>query len=314
MRNIVGDLKQGKTYIPNYLDKKTKKNKGEREFVIIKNHHEPIISREEFEKVQEEIKRRHLETVKDDCRRKHSSKYAFSGKLICSRCGRSFGVGATKTLQTGEIRRQYRCRTRVDNGIFTINEKGESYGCDADIVYEDVLKECIKGIIKEIAKDKEKIISDVEKIVESTIYKRVKKEEKENVVLKRKKEIENERQKAIELCIKGLITEEELEQKKKEKEEELKMINQELREQEEEIKALENKNKIIEKANQTINDIVNTRIFSDEVCRSLIDKIIVYNKAEFDFYLKGNQGDYFKKEGVLLYNNHGKILNAQEMI
>lgn len=74
----VGDLKQGKTYIPNYLEKKTKVNKGEREFVIIQNHHEPIISREEFDKVQEEIKRRHKETVKDDCPRKHSSKYAFS--------------------------------------------------------------------------------------------------------------------------------------------------------------------------------------------------------------------------------------------
>lgn len=76
-----GDLKQGKTYIENYLDKKTKINKGEREFIIIKDHHEPIICREEFEKVQEEIKRRHRETVKDDCRRKHSSKYCFSRKI-----------------------------------------------------------------------------------------------------------------------------------------------------------------------------------------------------------------------------------------
>ena len=63
-----------------------------------------------------------------------------SGKLICGNCGRSFGVGSTKTLQTGAIRRSYRCRTRVDNGIITINEKGEEFGCNADIIYEDEIK------------------------------------------------------------------------------------------------------------------------------------------------------------------------------
>ena len=53
----IGDLKQGKTYVTNYLDKKTKKNKGEREFVIIENHHEPIIEKEIFYKVQEELEK-----------------------------------------------------------------------------------------------------------------------------------------------------------------------------------------------------------------------------------------------------------------
>ena len=82
----IGDLKQGKTYIEDFLNKKTKKNKGEREFVIIKNNHEPIISREDFEKVQEEMKNRHRDTVKEDKKTKYSNKYAFSGKLICSEC------------------------------------------------------------------------------------------------------------------------------------------------------------------------------------------------------------------------------------
>ena len=112
--------------------------------------------------------------------------------------------GSTKTLISGAKRRSYRCRTRVDNGKKTINEQGEVFGCNSDIVYEDVLKECLKSILKEVIKDKEKIISD-------------------------------------------------------------------------------------------------------EVCKSLVDKVIVHSKADFDFYLKGNQGEYFKRKGVLLYNNHGKI-------
>lgn len=116
-----GDLKQGKTYVADFLNKKTKINKGEREFVIIKDHHTPIISRQEFDRVQEEIKKRHRDTVKYD--RRYTNKYAFSGKLTCAECGRSYGVGSTKKLTTGAIRRSYRCRTRVDNGKRTINEK-----------------------------------------------------------------------------------------------------------------------------------------------------------------------------------------------
>lgn len=214
--------------------------------------------------------------------------------------------GSTKTLISGAKRRSYRCRTRVDNGKKTINEQGEVFGCNSDIVYEDVLKECLKSILKEVIKDKEKIISDVEKIVETTINKRIKKEEKGNTLLNKKEEIKKERQRAIELCIKGLITEDELQMKKKEKEEELRIIDLELKEQEEEINAFENKKQIIDKAKQTIEDIVETKIISDEVCKSLVDKVIVHSKADFDFYLKGNQGEYFKRKGVLLYNNHGK--------
>ena len=218
--------------------------------------------------------------------------------------------GSTKTLISGAKRRSYRCRTRVENGRKTISEQGETFGCNSDIVYEDVLKECVKSIIKEIVKDKERIINDIEKVVENTINKRVKKEEEGNLLLKRKEEIQKERQRAIELCIKGLITEEELQLKKEEKEEELKIIDRELKEQEEELNAVENKTQIIDKAKQTIEDIVENKVISDEVCKSLVDKVIVHSKADFDFYLKGNQGDFFKRKGVLLYNNHGKISSA----
>lgn len=230
----------------------------------------------------------------------------FRGKLICNECGRSYAVGSTKILQTGEIRRSYRCRTRTDNGPRTTNENGDTYGCNSDIIYEDVIKEGFKSILKDIIKNKEQVIYEVQKIVESTINKREKEEEKGNILLKRKKDIEEERQKAIELCIKGLISEEELEEKRKDKEKELQIIEEELKKEQEELKAIENKKEIIERSKEIVNDIVDTKTFSDEVCRTLIDKVIVYSKSEFDFYLKGrDEGEYFKKKGVLLYNNHG---------
>ena len=307
----IGELKQGKTYVINYLDKKTKKNKGEREFVIIENHHEPIIEKEIFYKVQEELEKRNKETQKNTPS-KFSGKYAFSSKIVCNQCQGTYAVGPTKTLKSGAIRRSYRCGTRITNGKRIVSEQGEIHGCSSDIVYEDVLKEILKEIIQEIAEDKARITNDIQKAVESIINKRERKEGQENTILKKKKELETERQRAIELCIKGLITEQELEEKRKDKEQELQRINEELKQQQEEIKALDNKDEIIKKSKQIVSDIVNTKIITDEICRTLVDKVIVYSKNELEFYLKGNSGDFFKREGVILYNNHVAMLYHYE--
>ena len=43
---------QKKTFTPDFLSHEKKYNRGEEEFVIIKNHHVPIISREMFEKAE----------------------------------------------------------------------------------------------------------------------------------------------------------------------------------------------------------------------------------------------------------------------
>ena len=45
-----GDLVQKKTYTPDFLSHEKKTNRGQEEFVIIRNHHEPIISRALFER------------------------------------------------------------------------------------------------------------------------------------------------------------------------------------------------------------------------------------------------------------------------
>lgn len=44
-----GDLIQKKTYTPDFLTHEKKYNRGQEDFVILRDHHEPIISREMFE-------------------------------------------------------------------------------------------------------------------------------------------------------------------------------------------------------------------------------------------------------------------------
>ena len=62
---------------------------------LVKNHHEPIISRSDFNRVQEEMARRSAKrTIADKLTKtgqgKYSAKYALSELLICGECGEHY--------------------------------------------------------------------------------------------------------------------------------------------------------------------------------------------------------------------------------
>ena len=80
-----GDLLLGKYYVANHLTHKSVENKGEREQYFIREHHEPIIDKETFEKVQIERERRKNE--RGHIGYSSQSRYAFSGKFKCGFCG-----------------------------------------------------------------------------------------------------------------------------------------------------------------------------------------------------------------------------------
>ena len=59
----VGDLVQKKTITPDYLTHAKKYNHGEEDFISIDNHHEPIIDRDLWNLVQDELAKRNLNGV-----------------------------------------------------------------------------------------------------------------------------------------------------------------------------------------------------------------------------------------------------------
>ena len=87
-----GDALLQKTYVTDCITKKTRKNNGELPIYLVKNHHEPIISRDDFNRVQEEMARRSAkrsiaEKLTKTEQGKYSAKYALSELLICGECG-----------------------------------------------------------------------------------------------------------------------------------------------------------------------------------------------------------------------------------
>ena len=86
-----GDLLMGKTFTLDPITKRRLENFGEEDKFYIKDHHEPIISQEDFDKAQairlRRAKNRNTVGSKNGKRDKFSRKYAFSCLLECGFCG-----------------------------------------------------------------------------------------------------------------------------------------------------------------------------------------------------------------------------------
>ena len=114
-----GDALLQKTYVTDCITKKMRKNNGELPMYLVKNHHEPIISRSDFNRVQEEMARRSAKrTIADKLTKtgqgKYSAKYALSELLICGECGEHYRRVTWTAKGFKEIK--WRCVSRIQYG------------------------------------------------------------------------------------------------------------------------------------------------------------------------------------------------------
>jgi len=89
--NYTGDLILQKTYRENHLTKKKRINKGEFDQYLIKDDHEPIISKEIYHKAQR-IRQQRMNMINS---KPVIRKYAFSGMLKCGVRGRGYSHKST---------------------------------------------------------------------------------------------------------------------------------------------------------------------------------------------------------------------------
>lgn len=107
----VGDLVQKKTFTPNYLTHEKKINHGQEPFIVLTNHHEPIVSRDLWEMAQQRLRRNNKRGGEGS----HGSRYLFSGKIRCGVCGSGF-VGRIRYRKDGTKLRRWSCAAAVRDG------------------------------------------------------------------------------------------------------------------------------------------------------------------------------------------------------
>lgn len=147
-----GDALLQKTVTVDFLTHKRVKNKGEVQQYYVEDSHPPIISKETFQRVQEEIDRRaNLVGYSEETKSRHTNKYAFSGKIVCGNCGSKF---RRKRWGGNEKYKKYvwLCANHIDNG----NE-----ACNMQAVDEEKLKAAFVKSINKVIENRETFISNM---------------------------------------------------------------------------------------------------------------------------------------------------------
>lgn len=150
-----GDVLQQKTFVADVLTKRIVKNNGQLPKYLIKNYHEPIISREIFYKVQTEYKRRSAQPVESQNIKsnyhRYSSMYALTNTMLCGECGTPYRRAVWKK-HSGERQPVWRCTNRLDNG--------KRYCKQSPTIQEYALQDAISKAIKENFKPEDWLIAD----------------------------------------------------------------------------------------------------------------------------------------------------------
>ena len=84
----VGDALCQKTYTDSRFNRHS--NHGEMDQYLVEHHHEPIVSREDFEAAGQLIRQRAKEKGVVKGAEKYQNRYPFSGRIICGQCGSKF--------------------------------------------------------------------------------------------------------------------------------------------------------------------------------------------------------------------------------
>ena len=134
---------------------KRKVNHGERAKYYVEDTHPAIVSKDIFDRVQEEMKRRERIVRNDDgsietSKNKFNSKYILGNLLVCGDCGASY----RRRTERGKV--LWRCAIRI--------EKGKNECALSPSINEEWLKERLTALICEGTYDESLVKNKVDMI------------------------------------------------------------------------------------------------------------------------------------------------------
>ena len=142
----------GKTFKPDVLSKKRVKNDGKiSPIYYIKNSHPAIIDEETFEAVKKEMAFRADGGTAATSRNKYTSKYPFSGLLICGHCGTRLRR-QVRTVGSGKKVPSWGCSRRIVEGRAV---------CGSHHVNEEVLEQTYREAIRELIDGMDEIFETI---------------------------------------------------------------------------------------------------------------------------------------------------------
>lgn len=291
-KKYYGDAILQKTITVSYLTKKKKKNKGQAPKYLIKCDHEPIVSKEDFLKVQDIMAKKALKygNLFGD-RDKYLQRYAFSGKIVCGNCGSVFKRRTWNSkLKSKQI--VWQCSTYIS--------KGKKY-CAMKAVDDITLKAVFVRVFNKLYENKEEFfkafIDNVQKVIRQSASC--------EVAFKIDREIKNineEMKSLLRQQIKGQLKESTFDKKYVVLNEKLQVFKQ----QKDKLTYDDDKYKEVLKRNLEIKSFIEERKntlteFDDDIFENLIEKVVVITPTDLEFYFKNGmilEEKFIKKRGI----------------
>ena len=154
-----GDVLLQKTFRADVISKKVIKNVGQMAQYYMPDHHEAIVSREQYNAVKAEMARRSALRSPSKAavtgRSCYTSKYALSDRLVCGECGTLYRR-KTRNVK-GNIYHEWRCISRL--------EYGRKYCHESPTLREVPLQNAILAAINSAMSDKAALVDRIKNVV-----------------------------------------------------------------------------------------------------------------------------------------------------
>lgn len=275
-----GDLVQKKTFTPDFLSHEKKYNRGEEEFVIIKDHHEPIVSRELFEKANRILDEKSLT---QEGKAKHSNRYPFSGKIKCGCCGSSY-VARYKNRKNGTRYKAWRCYKSATQGSPHTDKAGNPLGCSNPSIRNEDAVHIMYLVTRSLQLEEKKITANLLSVIQSVLsvntnYSHIEKL-KEQI-----QTVEDKRTQLIDLCISGAITKQEFITKREACDKEISELQDTISGIDQQHLLADQQESVMKEITAAIHEIVSSVEYEDAFYSQILDKMVVQSKDTVDVYL-----------------------------
>lgn len=275
-----GDLVQKKTFTPDFLSHEKKYNRGEEEFVIIKDHHEPIVSRELFEKANRILDEKSLT---QEGKAKHSNRYPFSGKIKCGCCGSSY-VARYKNRKNGTRYKAWRCYKSATQGSPHTDKAGNPLGCSNPSIRNEDAVHIMYLVTRSLQLEEKKITANLLSVIQSVLsvntnYSHIEKL-KEQI-----QTVEDKRTQLIDLCISGAITKQEFITKREACDKEICELQDTISGIDQQHLLADQQESVMKEITAAIHEIVSGVEYEDAFYSQILDKMVVQSKDTIDVYL-----------------------------
>ncbi|MCI8994981.1 MAG: recombinase family protein [Lachnospiraceae bacterium] len=276
-----GDLVQKKTYTADFLSHEKKINQGQEEFVIIRDHHEPIVSRQMFDQANNMLDAR---ACSQKGKPKHSSRYVFSGKIKCDRCGASL-VARYKKRKDGSRYQAWRCYEAVRHGRPSMDQQGNQRGCLGESIRNEELIGVMRLIFQELPFHREKIIEELTRLIGRVLFMESGGMDADGL-WGSMEELRQKRTRLIELYTGGEIEREEFQLLRVRYEEEMKKLRFLEKERGGEQILGSGAGGVQEDMKNVIQELVNGVPYEDEFYAQILEKIVIYDRDHMEVWIK----------------------------